>query len=271
MNIDIVSDLHIDNWSHCYKTKYKKGRIDENPFQIKNSNADYLIVAGDISDNIHRSIEYLKQIPHKYKKILYVDGNHEHTDFYPDILENLYINKLIENTNIHYLSSKPFIIEDKVFIGVNGWWNFNNNNNEIVQKLLENNYVNYENFTINDKNKLIQNIIDNSKKDFDNLNNKINEFHLNQEIKEIIIITHTIPNNNFGHKYKNNSMDNNFPTQYNTNFNDLFISNKIKYWIFGHVHGSHDIKYNNIHFICNPRGCPSDYNRQSYSMKNITI
>ena len=44
---------------------------------------------------------------------------------------------------------------------------------------------------------------------------------------------------------------------------------KIKKWIFGHTHQSHNTSNDGIQYICNPRGRPDDFNRLEY--KPITI
>ena len=110
MKIDICSDLHIDQWSNKYITKYPCGKIKEFPFKFKKTNSNYLIVAGDISDNLVCSIEYLNEIAKYYEYILFVDGNHEHIDIYPDLYEKKYINNLINNHKILYLSNTPYKI-----------------------------------------------------------------------------------------------------------------------------------------------------------------
>jgi len=65
---DIVSDLHIDQWSHKYISKYPCGEIKECPYKFSKSESDYLIVAGDISDDLNISINYLNENSVNYKK-----------------------------------------------------------------------------------------------------------------------------------------------------------------------------------------------------------
>ena len=65
----------------------------------KKSEAKILVVAGDVSDNLDLSIEYLNEISNFYEKILFVDGNYEHVYRYPqlystdDIFQKLKQNK----------------------------------------------------------------------------------------------------------------------------------------------------------------------------------
>lgn len=270
MKIDIVSDLHIDNWSLKYKNKYNKLKICEYPFLINHSDADYLVIAGDISDNIHTSLEFINEISDNYKNILFIDGNHEHTENFPNLLDKYDINNMINNNKLIYLSMNPYIIEDTVFIGCCGWWDYNNKN-EFNNYLNNNNYMSIFKFIYEDKKKLILNIIDKSEKDFLYLKNNIEKYDKDNNIKNIIIITHTIPSNYFGSTYSIECIQNNFSTQYNSKFKNLYLSPKIKFWIYGHNHAGHDEIIDNIHYISNPRGCPGDYNRINYEKKQIII
>ena len=56
---DICSDLHIDQWDPSYNVKNSCGLIKNFPLEIQDSKSKYLIIAGDVSDNIHLSIEYI--------------------------------------------------------------------------------------------------------------------------------------------------------------------------------------------------------------------
>lgn len=269
MYIDIISDLHIDKWLKHNNTNLDKDYIFN--FEEQQIKSDYLIIAGDISDKLDDTIDFLNYSLKYYKKILFVDGNHEHFEKFPKLYNNNYIKKKIKNKKIIYLRSKSFIIDDIAFIGCNGWFNYNNKDKNIINKMIESTY--FDRFNINNKLKikLIQNIITKSKNDFLYLNNEIKKYDLNNKIKKIVIITHTIPNTNFGFENKFDKLNNNYITQFNTNFYNLYNSKKIVNWIFGHVHGYHNVIINNIHYICNPRGNPKDYNRKTYKKEVLLI
>ena len=103
ISVDIISDLHIDQWSNKYINKYPCGTIKEHPLIFNKSNSDYLIVAGDISDTLNTSLNYLDKISEHYEKILFVDGNHEHVNIYPKLYSTKYINSLIKfNKKFNY-------------------------------------------------------------------------------------------------------------------------------------------------------------------------
>ena len=84
-----------------YNIPYSCGTISNKPFEFNNINSDYLIIAGDISDNIDHTLNFLNTISKHYKKILFVDGNNEHINKYPSLYDTKYIQTLINNQNIH--------------------------------------------------------------------------------------------------------------------------------------------------------------------------
>ena len=90
-SINVISDLHIDQWDPKYSIKYKCGLVKEFPLNWdkivdKNIKNKILIVAGDVSDDLELSCNYLNHISQYYNKILFVDGNHEHVNKYPNIV-----------------------------------------------------------------------------------------------------------------------------------------------------------------------------------------
>ena len=269
MKIDICTDLHIDQWSNKYINKYPCGIIKEYPFEFKISDAPYLIVAGDISDNLLCSIEYLNEISKYYEKILFVDGNHEHVNVYPKLYSAKYINSLVESNNkLVYLANSPYIIDKTVFIGACGWWDYNNSDSETIDK--NHNYFDewIPHFTLKDRENFINNVINKSIEEIEYLDNNIKKYMNDVSVKNIVIVTHTLPKAFFFDDDKDKIE---LSTEYNTKFENLLKYDKITHWIFGHTHTYWDKKINNIQFYCNPRGRPEDYNREIYKLKQITI
>lgn len=271
IKFDIVSDLHLEYWDENIKRSHYLGKISNYPFRFKKTDSEYLIIAGDICDNLQNSIDFLLNALKYYKIILYIDGNHEHFDKFPKLYDTKYINDLIKDERIIYLKEKSFIINKTAFIGCSGWWNYNNNDENLIKNLIDSKYMCNLKLNLDEKKELIYNIIDRSNEEFEFLSNELEKHQLNDEIDNIIVITHTIPNKKYGYKNKSDNYENNFPTQYNLNFEKLFNLKKISKWIFGHVHGTYNEKNNNIHYICNPRGGPNDFNRIDYNVLQISI
>ncbi len=114
MNFDLVSDLHIDVWG-------KDHEIDWLPDQ----KSDTLIIAGDTSDYIDMTCEYVERLGKYYTTIMIVDGNHEHQVNLHRLEESIIEwTACITQTKAIYLGAEQPVIDGCQFIGVCGWWSF---------------------------------------------------------------------------------------------------------------------------------------------------
>ena len=99
MKVDLISDLHIDHWDLKIKCNHPCGERKSYPFfdvtDIK-PGSELLIIAGDISDDIDISINFMNQLCRFYKMVMYVEGNHEHIEKYPQLYTRKEIAKKIK-------------------------------------------------------------------------------------------------------------------------------------------------------------------------------
>ena len=65
-DIDFITDLHIESWDTSLPYKYQLGNRKNIKFKSKPS-SDILIVAGDVSDDINLSINYLNKLSKNYQ------------------------------------------------------------------------------------------------------------------------------------------------------------------------------------------------------------
>tara|TARA_X000000950_G_C13709126_1_gene575428 strand:+ start:51 stop:854 length:804 start_codon:yes stop_codon:yes gene_type:complete len=266
LNIDLVSDLHIDQWDSSIPNKYPCGKIRDFPIdwsKIGEKN-NILVVAGDISDNLDLSIQYLNEISQYYDRILFVDGNHEHVYKYPNLysIEEIYT-KIKQNRNkkIVYLPKEPYIENGIVFIGYCGWWDYFKS-----EKLMNEDMFYFRKWRgdlgPNDGINFMSNLINEGGRQIKLLTDLILKYEKDDTINKIVLVTHTVPKKEYAK---------NLRIEVNSDYKNLFnISSKLKYWLFGHTHQQMD-KNEEIRFISNPRGRPEDYNREQYNLKKITL
>ena len=195
-NLYLLSDLHIDHWSSQYKTKYPHGEITESPLILSERYDDVLIIAGDVCDDLDLTINYLNSISDNFKKILFVEGNHEHVYKYPKLFTKNYISEKLKNNKnekIIYLPTSPYIINDTVFIGVCGWWDYDNEDTISIQKNM--NYFDkwIHHLTEKDSLTFINNVINTSNNEFYYLKTEIQKYEKDNTINKIVIVTHTLP------------------------------------------------------------------------------
>jgi Icc-related predicted phosphoesterase len=246
-SFDYCSDLHIDYWDKKWRTLYMREGEKHHPMCWKKK-SDLLVVAGDISDNLDYSIEYLKEIKKYYKKIIFVDGNHEHIYITPKIYTKKCISdKFLGLDGIHYLPSKDIIVEKTVFIGACAWWDYDKGNKFDKDKM-----------------ELSKNIFKVAKKEAMELEKKITKYEKNNNIEDIVIVTHTVPLKKFARNSK---------TDYSCFLRNLNLGErtKVKRWVFGHSHEKNECVKYGIKMFSNPRGRPADFDRVKYSVKTSTI
>ena len=256
-SVDIVSDLHIEHWNP--KIKYTKKSNDDyvvdSPFKNEiNPMSEILIVAGDVADDIDDAIKYLNELSKDYKYVLFVDGNHEHYSVYPKLLSDDEINeKFKENNNkkLIYLTKNLFLYNGNLFVGCNGWWDFNES--QFFMKKSVKKYSDYFGLSTDYTRNLVKSIYKTGHEQIKKLEEIIKKYEKDPSVKSINIVTHSIPLK----KYTSY----NYPCEMNTHYSKLFKYKKIKQWIFGHTHSTfHDFDYSdesNIKYICNPRGRPN--------------
>lgn len=265
-SINVASDLHIDQWDSKHNIKYKCGEVKEFPIDWgkivdKNNKNKILIVAGDVSDNLELSCNYLNDISKYYDKILFVDGNHEHVNKYPNIysIENIEQKiKEICNDKIIYLPKNTHVINNVAFIGYCGWWDYNSENNTTY-------FNSWLPHLSQEENRLFcNNVINNAKIQSALLENKIKELQEDNNIKEIVIVTHCVPLIDFCDSHC-------IDTELNENFTKILDKkySKLKYWVFGHTHQHFSKKVNGVYFKSNGRGRPEDFNRENYILSNL--
>ena len=270
ISIDIISDLHIDQWDTNIMSKYPHGSKKTHPFIIDNyPQSNILVVAGDISDNLQLSLDYLNEISKYYQSILFVDGNHEHVELYPKLYNSNTIAHLVKkynNPKLYYLTQQDFRFNNTIFIGCCGWWDYNNNNPIDISNNLHYFDQWIPEFTQEENQTFIDEVTLIAKQEYQQLENRIKEIEKDETIDNIIIVSHTIPKSIFVEKTHSISNEMNTPME-----KLLLQYPKIKKWIFGHTHQSHNTSNDGIQYMCNPRGRPDDFNRLEYRPITIKI
>ena len=256
MKIDILSDLHFDNY---FYNKYSKDDVIKFYSQIidfKNC-GDVLVIAGDLGHNNHQNIKILKILKEFYKNIVCVLGNH---DYYLVNKENKSLFKgsfervsnmrelINKEDNIYCLNGDIIEIDSVKFGGCDGWYNDGylqvNYPDEFFPKYSTN--IMWQNSTPDYKNILeIEN--------FDDIF-EIEKPKIERVYKECdVMITHINPSAKkeyLNAKYQNNQSS----TFFCFDGEDYLKNGSMKYWIFGHNHDVIEYKEHNVKCICNPLG-----------------
>jgi len=271
MKFDLCSDLHINHYA---------------PFQwniVTPSEADTLIIAGDLSENLENNANFLLDAKQYYKNVAYVDGNHDSYQIgkfqneRKSVSENeKYLADVAARDGWYYLLTNDLIIDDTVFIGNNGWYDWNAGDARYNRGIYREAWKQY----MSDS-RLIKFDLDEpdglAEREAKILSDKVLQYDKDDKIKNIICVTHTLPILDVLTVKKEkssadvawNMLGGSFYNSHMENVNEL--STKVKIWAFGHTHFNHDITRDHTRFICHPRGYPGETNSNSYKFITLEV
>ena len=261
MDFDLISDLHIDQWPKEQKINFKGLGTSLN-----------CIVAGDVSQELDTTRDFLYQLADSYKQVIFVDGNHEHKPDYINIVNNCeWLEKeLSKKKNITYLYDSTAVFGSTAIVGANGWWTFDHCEPEISRLEQIDSFCSRYDYPEH----TAINIWDEAVENGEFLTNIIQEFNKVEKIEDIVVITHTLPRKDLitpvGYM---ETAD--LTKLYNSQFDQIVnsdLSKKIKVWCFGHYHEEAcDKTIDGIRYVSNPRGRPFDTIFPVYYPKLITV
>lgn len=266
---DYGSDLHVDFF-----------RVNPDWSSIKNPESDVLILAGDMSHTPIITRDVLNDAQKVYKYVLYVDGNHDHYNVQrfdrrrsvSDTGNELFSYSIIDGWT--FLPFRDLILGDTVIIGHNAWYDWNagedlgitydDQKNAWMRYIADYRYVNFADGELPD-------VL--AKRGSDILAEKIKEYDANPDINTIIVVTHSIPKKEAVMRKADdiiwNRLNGTFLNSHNENIN--LLSNKVKYWVFGHTHFEYSFKNAHTQYMCHPRGYPNENDGLDWKPKTVKL
>lgn len=244
MDFDLVSDVHIDYWDIRLPLKYPCGSRKHAPCQLTPMSG-ILVVAGDVSDDITLTCEWLQKQP--YDTILFVEGNHEHVEYYEHMSTKI-------DVPVINLSETDYIRDSVAFVGCCGWWDYADGS---AVKYFKDWMPHIDNLSFE------QLIKQRAEQEASTLIQRISALQKRNDIDKIVVVTHTVPP-------KDELCSEGYSTWSNTQLK-VTGNSKVTHWCFGHLHQEFDVKIDNIRFICHPRGRPDDNNSSDYYIKHIEL
>lgn len=244
MKIQVLSDLHLEF--------YRNNEL----FVPRYLGEDVLVLAGDIQVGLDNPLiqgwfsDLLEE-----RDVVYVFGNHEYYNQDYHKLNSVEREKFEQNVkeladqkgykhNLYILVGDKIEIDNTVFIGSTLWTDFDNNNEEIMQKapMVMNDFRIIRNFNP----RFCALVHDNERKFIENTLDET------PESKNKVVVTHHLPSFE--------SVSPRFRTGNATSLNAFFytelshIVEKSDLWICGHTHDSHWYYINDSLVVCNPFG-----------------
>jgi UDP-2,3-diacylglucosamine pyrophosphatase LpxH len=245
MAFDLISDLHLETWNEQLNFSGQ-------------ATSPVCVVAGDVSRDHTVVKKFLKHLSDCYAAVFYIDGNDEHR-YKLDNLGESYreLNQAIRRIpRLTYLQDNVVVIDGVAILGTNGWWGFDLDENldmDGTKQWMKDTYEHRVPEVVIDA----QGIQDASRTDAAYLVSSVQRLQTHQDVKKIVIVTHTVPDAeliqhdiDIAGNYHFNCMGNRLMRLVHTNDTE----HKIHTWCFGHYHGTVDRILNGIRYVNNCRG-----------------
>lgn len=239
ISFDIISDLHADtrdfDWSG----------------QPTSPNC---IVLGDIASDLPSVVGTLEHLADVYQHVFYIDGRSEHTDCL-DNLGHSYraLQHAVEQLkNVTYLQDNVVIINGVAILGTNGWSSFDFDSN--IQTLDAISRFAREHHTHDD---IAATVYQLGMSDSSYLTNSIKRLQRHTDVKTIVVCTHSVPLPCLVSHDTELAESSALATIGNSTMIESLkydTEGKVKYWLFGHYHGTIDREIGGVRFMCNGLG-----------------
>ena len=229
IGFDVISDLNLDaeeefNW---------EGK----------ATSLYLIIAGNISNELRVVHQTLFHLGKFYQGVFYIAGSSEHDSMHFVKHRNDELIKICKSLgNVAYLHKHVVIINGVAILGCNGWYG----NKIELSTELEKLHLHAQHL-----------------EDIQYLGLSLEKLQLHLDVKKIIVVTHAAPSTDlfFGEQPHN-------ITEYFA-LKDALLSDtefKVSHWVYGSYHKNVDTTINNINYINN-----SCFGKDPYWPKRIDI
>lgn len=229
IGFDVISDLNLD-------------AEDEFDWEGKPTSL-YLIIAGNISNDLRKIHQTLLHLSKMYQGIFYIGGSLEHDSMHFVKKRNDDLARLCKSMpNVAYLYKHVVIINGIAILGANGWYG----NKIDITDDLENLHLHAQNM-----------------EDMQYLTLSLEKLQLHLDVKKVVLVTNSPPSPElfFGEEPVNLS-------EYSMPIRSLIndTETKVTHWVYGNYHKNVDTVFDNITYINN-----SCYSQNPYWPKRIEV
>jgi len=237
---DLISDLHVETWPSFDWTGQPT--------------SPYCVVAGDVARDRTVLVEALTHLGQQYAGVFYIDGNDEHRYFLDDLGESYRELTQAVSTipNVVYMHDNVVIINGVAILATNGWWSYDFDPEVDVDQSMAW-YQDYLKLSSSSATA----VIGVAYHDANYLTRSVRKLQTHQEVKRIVIISHTLP----APWIASHDLELVDTWRYNLLGNQHMeaalsedTENKIDTWCFGHYHKNVDQDYGGVRYVNNPRG-----------------
>jgi predicted phosphodiesterase len=257
-SFDLISDLHVETWDNFDWTGQ--------------ATSPYCVVAGDVAQDPKQLAETLKHLGTCYQGVFYIDGNEEHRNNLENIGQSyLALSRYVDKfKNVVFMQDNVVVVNGVAFVACNGWYSFAMN-----PEISFDQTVAWFTARYGVSQSVAATIVSMALTDAAYLRNSIRKLQMHQDVKAIVIVTHTVPapwliehDLELENHYRFNTTGN----QHLSIALEEDTEKKIRVWCFGHYHGSVDRWQDNIRYVNNCRGRGNTpWSQNVFYPKRITV
>lgn len=257
-SFDLISDLHIETWP----------KFDWSG----QATSSYCVVVGDVAKDRNLLIETLRHLGRCYQGVFYIDGNDEHKNYRGNLGQSYRdLSRYVDTIpNVVFMQDNVVVVNGIALLACNGWWSFDFN--PLIDYTQTHAWFKH-NYNVDDA--TVASITSMAINDTAYMANSVKKLQKHQDVKKIVMITHTVPapwlvshDIELEGTYRFNCMGNSHMQLALDNDTE----NKISHWCFGHYHRPVDREFGNINWFSNPRGRgDTSWKQEVYYPKRITI
>jgi len=280
----VCSDFHENHYYENYNGKTNK-KFFEAEFALQCNNflpeANYIVVAGDISNKYLGTVYFLEWLSKKYEAVYWVQGNHDYVkdrEFCNNQNKHYtnqeYIRKINDEVckkckNVFWLDEQPEPLKipgtSETISGSMGIADFTYGAAKIKKQYSFSFYRNlwynwYDSYWGISVEEYIQKINDEKQK----ISKQLDQ-------KPTLFVSHYLPSNNLVDKKYADSYYSGFFTWDGDKDIKKFEKNGGRFWMCGHTHTKFRSKANNVEILCCPKGYPHENNWNIEKSKEFVI
>lgn len=263
MKINVISDLHLE-FADLELPGGDVLILSGDVCEVKHVKPDYdvnniLNEGGPSTGNFKRSDRYTRFFHEecsKYRKVIYVVGNHEHYGYtFHKTVPHL---KEVLPANIKLLEKEAFEFEGVLFLGGTLWTDMNNHD-QLTLYHMKSMMNDYRQITMLNEAKSVYHRLQPEYTTSEHVRTKeLFKFYLEENRRRetplpVVVCTHHSPSKLSTHPhYADDTIMNG---AYSSDLSEFILDNpEIKAWTHGHTHHTFDYMIGETRVICNPRG-----------------
>jgi hypothetical protein len=230
MNVAYASDLHLE-FNKC---------------NLQSDEADVLILAGDVgvaSIPAKHYLPFFQLCADRFKRVIYILGNHEHYGFVFKETADFLKNKLAHLSNVTLLDNEIVSVDGIQFAGTTLWSDIKVTEEFDVGRFMQD-YCYIRTDSVWNKRITVSDLREIYEKNISWLKSVISDTD--------VVITHHLPSyQSVADIYKSSEVNSGFAS----NLDNLIWDNQhVQLWIHAHTHVAFEYDIGKVHISCNPRG-----------------